>query len=369
MIDKKWIAFGWILITSLQVTAQPADANPAMNDPSRFAWNLFTTFNQPGKNAGTVEWQYWIQDAVLYKNPCAAPPWPDSPNPPILESSALLRLVNHQFAFTSQFNSNDLEQTFYNRILYQYVVDKGLYYSEGVLARAAADDIHAPLHSAVLKVNWTPITEDQKDRYLWQEFAGRGLYGLNAFHIVTKDLPDWFWSSFEHVDNAGRCDTIGCKDDFGSVPAYIAPHVEPELPYAPGRLTDELLAMFDKAKLNPVWRHYRLKGTQTTFTDASGRPTLLGNSVLEPNFEATSSCLTCHTRATVSNNTTGISNSLGVISSLTPFSGPIGTPDPAWFAIEQPGPPVRSAAIVFRTDFLWGLAGTSSRSDCGSGGD
>jgi len=363
---KKIFTASLTLWAGLSGMAQKADTNPAMNDPSRFAWNLFTTFNRPGDSPATVVWQNWIQDAVLYKNPCEAPAWPDSPGPPVLDTSALLRLVNRQFAFQSQFSSDGLEQTYYNRVLYQYIVDKDLYYSEGVLARAAADDIDVPLHSAVLKVNWTPISEDQKDRYYWHEFAGRGLYGINAFHIVTKDLPDWFWSTFEQVDNRGRCDTIGCTDDFGSVPAYIAPHVEPNLAYAPGHFTDELMVLFDKAGLDPVWRHYRLKGTQTVFTDASGRPTLLANSVLEPNFAATSSCMTCHTRATVSTNTTGFSSSLGAVTSMTPLSGPVGAPDPSWFATLQPGPPLRSAAIVYRTEFLWGLTGTSSRADCGA---
>jgi hypothetical protein len=45
------------------------------------------------------------------------------------------------------------------------------------------------------------------------------------------------------------------------------------------------------------WQFYRLKGSQTTFTDARGNPTILGNQLLESGNAATSSCITCHAMA------------------------------------------------------------------------
>jgi hypothetical protein len=164
---------------------------------------------------------------------------------------------------------------------------------------------------------------------------------------------------------------LSCKDTFGVEPGYVEPHRQPNLKYEPGSLTPELKAMFDAAGLNKIWQNYRLKGTQVNFTDNMGRPILLGNSVLEPNFEATSSCMTCHTRATVSNNTTvssqtGKSTGLAVLASMTPLQGHVGTPDPAWFQTAQSSRPVRAADIVWRTDFLWELTEAKSRKDCGS---
>ena len=29
-------------------------------------------------------------------------------------------------------------------------------------------------------------------------------FGLTALHITTKDLPNWLWATFEHVDNPAR---------------------------------------------------------------------------------------------------------------------------------------------------------------------
>ncbi len=40
-------------------------------------------------------------------------------------------------------------------------------------------------------------------------------YILLAFHISSKDIPVWYWATFEHVANQGRCDWTGCNDSFG----------------------------------------------------------------------------------------------------------------------------------------------------------
>src|SRR5690606_10370352 len=50
------------------------------------------------------------------------------------------------------------------------------------------------------------------------------------------------------------------------------------------------------------WFSYRLKGSQATYTDSTGRPTLLGNSVTEGGFVSSSSCMSCHARAAISPN-------------------------------------------------------------------
>ena len=44
------------------------------------------------------------------------------------------------------------------------------------------------------------------------------LYGLTALHIASKDLPTWFWATFEHVDNPSLPDSdhwqIASHDDY-----------------------------------------------------------------------------------------------------------------------------------------------------------
>ena len=346
--------------------SQTQNSALAMNDPDQFAWNLFVTLNRPVKPGSIrVIWEHWIEQQEVFSNACKAPIWPTEYHPGTARSSALVKLINRQSHGSSTFNSSDAEQVRINRVAFDYMLANDLWYSEGVLAQAVSPGINFPRKSIIVKANWTPITEADKHRYLWQNLHNFGLVGLNGFHIISKELPNWFWSTFEHIDNPGRCDAIGCKDSFGSTPHYIAPHLKPDLQYPPGELSPQLHALFNKNGLDARWKHYRLKGTMNRFTDAMGRPNLLGNSALEPNFEATSSCMTCHARATVSNNTVGLGVSLGVGKSITPFQGYVGAPDPTWFFQTQSAPPARSAPIVYPVDFLWELAQLPvSRADC-----
>ena len=342
-----------------------------MNDPDRVAWELFTYINKTASENRLVNWQTWASAEFIYRDPCATPTWPDKPQNQQGRSSRLLAALNHFMGGQSPFNSDNSEQTFLNRVAFNYVLDNQIWYSEGVVKKAAGDGIDFPEGSLIVKASWRPIEEDQKSQYYWQimkqgQDGDPHLVGLDGFHLVSKVLPNWFWSTFEHKDNLGRCDAIGCRDSFGCTPQVIPPHKQQDQPYPPGQLTQPLLEMFAKAQLGDIWQNYRLKGTMVTFTDASGRPNLLGSSVLEPNFEAQSSCMTCHTRASTSNNTTGMSTGLGIVSSITPLGGHIGAPDPNWF-FSNSTPPATSAPVVYRTDFLWELAGLDSREDCGDG--
>jgi hypothetical protein len=66
-------------------------------------------------------------------------------------------------------------------------------------------------------------------------------------------------------------------------------------------VTPALEKLFQEGGLTGEWgealKHYKLKGSQIDFTDAAGRPLLLGNSVTEAGFVPTASCITCHSRA------------------------------------------------------------------------
>lgn len=397
-----WIAAGIALATAMLLAATPpgkalaqaapaAGTNQAVNQPDRFAWELFAQVNAPAEGVRVslpghrwnderrmVQWQTWISTFTAYGDPCQAPTWPAEAENTVLRPSGLIaKASNHFVSGPSSFNQADREQVMVNRAFFDYVVDHGLWFSEGVLEAAAEGKIDFPEDAIIVKANWAPIEEKDRERYLWQwiqttEDSGDEhleLVGLNAFHVVSKALPNWFWSTFEHVDNPGRCDAIGCRDAFGSDPAFVPPHRRPGAPYPPGNLTQELQTLLGSAGLDEVWKLYRLKGTQVDFTDALGRPNLLGNSVLEPYFEATSSCMTCHTRAAVSNNTTSGKSSLSVLSSVSPLQGHVGTPDPAWFQTSHSTLPEGAANIVWRTDFLWELTELLSREEtCGGAG-
>lgn len=175
-----------------------------------------------------------------------------------------------------------------------------------------------------------------------------GMYYLAAITGASKALPNWHWYAFEHVNNLGRCDFIGCNDSFGYrttvsyrlpdgsgtdqyASNFIRPHTQSDdVPadikqqeviydlgqrYPSGVPTNEMEAVYAgmgiaaKGALtsNPAlpsptdsaWRSYRLKGTQTTYYTNDGYPTVLGASITEGGFVNTASCLSCHVQASV----------------------------------------------------------------------
>jgi hypothetical protein len=70
---------------------------------------------------------------------------------------------------------------------------------------------------------------------------------------------------------------------------------------SPTPIPPDVQALNDKVHAalpaNSPWRYYNLRGTQTDFVDASGQPTLLANTLIESDFQKSSSCITCHALA------------------------------------------------------------------------
>ena len=88
------------------------------------------------------------------------------------------------------------------------------------------------------------------------------------------------------------------------------------------------MALIDKAKWDPAYVNYCLKGSQTDFTDATGLAVRVGNSVTENGFVAQASSMTCHGRANF--DATGKPNSGAGFDNVTGNAsfGPI---NPAWY--------------------------------------
>ncbi|WP_339142401.1 hypothetical protein [Pseudoalteromonas galatheae] len=162
-----------------------------------------------------------------------------------------------------------------------------------------------------------------------------GKHYLLAFHISSKDIPQWVWTTFEHVDNFGRCDFTGCNDAFGFNRKaeskddvglnYVSPKQRSDelnspsivynrdLKYEAEEMSASLRALLKNTGIaqgqstsehepdpeDSAWSHFRLKGSQVNFTDHMGHSTLLGNSITEGGFMQQSSCISCHSRAGV----------------------------------------------------------------------
>lgn len=327
------------------------------------------------------------------------------------------------------------ELVFRNKPMFDFVFRNNLYNQNGiqdVFKRNAANitaknsqpyrarsstgnltEIDFPIDSVMIKSNWLEKTraeklglrDDPDAPYIKMTIATAtndnnapifkpGEHWLVAFHISSKDTPNWVWATWEHVNNPGRCDYIGCNDSFGydtpdkvganQTTNYTKPHTQCDNldlaswvfklneTYEGGarnkNLSDTFNALGIGTKAPPAygdkqvvpkasdraWLSYRLKGAQVDFTDSTGVPTLLGNSVTEGGFMQTSSCITCHARAGTTAAGT-IPLALGVFVNSLNETGYLqsinGTPDPnLYFASNQP-----PALTVLQTDFVWGF--------------
>jgi hypothetical protein len=237
-----------------------------------------------------------------------------------------------------------------NRSTFESIRKNKLHSVEGLVAafdqaKANKDPraISFDLESKEVKAKWVKLTnEADKQRYHWRNIehvddAGNKVtevWGLSGLHIVTKDLPMWFWTDFEHVDREPQAIKEGRPSIDPTTRGSNAPH---------GRD-----GVRDETK-DSKWQFYRLRGVQLTFTDQFGRGIELANTLIEPITSGPSSCMTCHANATVSNvinhNRTGVPF---MIRSISP-EFKLGIPDPT--AYEQGG-----EMRFLQTDFLWSMA-------------
>lgn len=215
-----------------------------------------------------------------------------------------------------------------------------------------------------------------------------GLHYLVGMTVSTKDLPQWLWFAFEHVNNPGRCDFTGCNDSFGYRSAgsekgtyrnFVEPHQIPDnldkgftvfdtgKAYTSGKVSPSLAAIYDRLGMvdavdddpgmpsatDRAWRSYRLKGSQTQFVTTEGYRTLLGNSVTEGGFVNSSSCMTCHAQASVAADGTPAIPNRGFAVELNMLGYPrstLGAPELGWFFV-----PGSNAYRALQADFTWGI--------------
>jgi hypothetical protein len=231
-----------------------------------------------------------------------------------------------------------------------------------------------------------------------------GIHYLVAFHISSKDIPNWVWTTFEHIALPGRCDVTGCNDAYGYNSAdsrpvntaanYVVPNqqsdklnqgsnvLKADAGYASETIRPEWQKLLSAMKIgtqtqtnamepapeNKAWLNYRLKGSQVEYVNAIGQPTFLGNSVTEAGFMAGSSCMGCHSRAGVAALDTkpgaklDPGNSFKHFLALSVFETSLsdfgyfrshhGMPNPAWYYRDNNSSPKLE---VMQADFIWGF--------------
>lgn len=374
----------------------PADdiTNRAVTCSDQYAWMKWTELNQPDENGHPV-WFKWATNYTTFPKaprpsecsgdsagdpnhcpvfgPIAADPTqvgddtalvtdddgrilnldhPSKRLPPLhtrkTRQNAIAEL--NSGSIPKELGSATLEGTHRNRASFDYIVANKLWYKEGMAEQFDANtEIDFPVDAIELKTNWinlsTVANRDKVAERYYTVNTDYGLYGLVAMHITTKDIPQWYWSTFEHVDNPGRCDYTGCQDSFGQIPALVEPHTVRDSLYNEDRLTAYLQDTMLKDLPEPLRKYYRLKGSQTEFTLPTGEATLLGNSVTEDGIVQTSSCITCHARA--SYDWKGETMTVGQPNGQSYY----GAPDPDWFFASRD----QTLTYYQQADFVWSI--------------
>src|SRR6185369_11270829 len=57
------------------------DQHPALQNPDKFAWEMFVEINKPAQaGSSTSTWETWASDDDVFADPNATPVWPGSPS-------------------------------------------------------------------------------------------------------------------------------------------------------------------------------------------------------------------------------------------------------------------------------------------------
>lgn len=398
---------------------RPQDAQLAIQNPHEYAWRLFLALSvqaasnsagapETGKTIGTYDddkpivWETWAlasggragggrsvpnRSEVFLDKGAQPSSWEELPrangSPKRLEpmTSKRLEFLAQSGAPTPKIADTDSKSPFHiqidptiperaeelfeggqptgdevrmNRDTFDFVRKNKLYSIEGLEAAfSAGTKIEFTNSSQEIKAQWVKITDKDKPRYHWRSVKNSkgetATWGLSGLHIITRDLPNWFWCDFEHEDFTSAAElasvdstTRNVIDRQGNV-TWVAP--------ARGS-KDGIRKETEGSK----WSHYRLRGTQTDFTDSKGIFTVVANSQIEKGFQQTSSCITCHARATVGLRSSDPRSSpvrtfsLPVFEARAPFAlGSIGSPKSSWYVDEFSRP------RFIQTDFLWSV--------------
>lgn len=362
-------AFPPSVLEPAQVTYPSADGfnNEASRFPDMQAWISFAEAVQPLAGAGGFTFIGWPTEGVAY-SPQAKP----SPHMSLLEFSKdatahfaphpsrqqdqraqLLQKLNVHAkpsaveAAAPDCRMGSQQSSHLNPTLVNYLHKENLWNIAGIKAYVAGGKkIVMPQGAIEIKSDWVEADAGSSAGYITMQDGAGKTWKMISMHVISKQLPNWTWATFEHKDNACYGKFLDPRDDFGFPNKATSPSAA-------------LQAVFAHYGVDPnVGNNYRLDGAQTDFTDDTGRPIVLGNSVTEAGFQTTSSCITCHARASVD------ANGAPKLSVFTPqgqsYNGPV---NPTWY-FDKTG-----KQLNFPADFMWSMAfcaapDASSKSNC-----
>lgn len=404
----------------------PDDARLALLNSDEYAWKLFLYVNRQAKSgvAGVADdskatihdydpdkpvvWETWalasglgistttgntlVDLSEVFKDPAVEPVAWDQLNrttsPKILSQDFNLLLGRgpsfrkHQLReLLAPIGENPKdEEVRMNRSTYETIRTQNLYSLEGVEAavgRAEAGHSRSIVTfdptSKEIKAQWVHLADcdanpncPEKQRFHWRTVVinrANQIWGLAAFHIITKDLPNWVWTDFIQVDceNASPiCKTVGAapttplRDSTTNGPNGVGPSGK-------NGVRNETIGS--------KWSYYRLRGTQIDFTTSTGVATVLSSPVIEKSRQNTS-CMTCHAYASAATPSqqlhlgtgtsiaggipnVGIADDRGVPTCGKFYSVPDDSVDPK--TVSCPAFFDATAPLFYQTDFLWSI--------------
>ena len=202
--------------------------NPAVNNPDEQSWELFMTVNANAASAGNNNalFETWASDGDTFR---PSPVWPSGAAQMQIGPRALslvLQQAHLRFAPQVVPGGKTLvgEETRHNKPDFDFIVQNNLFKVSGLKAAfVSAKPIAFPVDSVEVKANWVEVdrlkefngftgTPVEAAAAYHVNSTGGKQYALVSFHIISKLVPNWTWATFEHKDNPGRCDVLGCKD-------------------------------------------------------------------------------------------------------------------------------------------------------------
>lgn len=279
----------------------------AESDPIGYAWYLFLESNWPAQldargepdksksfgTPGPVVWQTWKTSQDLYVLPGHTPlPWGKGP---IYQRPALQqREIDGKVL--EDYNGNPvMYEVRLNKDTFNYILGRGLYTQAGQLKLLqGGQPVSFPDAAMEIKASWR-ILDPVKDKDLMSHYlTAKAIYkgnqvilGLTGLHITSNVVPQWFWCTFEQTENA---ETTKVKLKL-PIPAAV----------------QQSNAAMQKAFAGTFWAYYQLDGVQMNYIqhpDAAACPqdseaSCLANTQIETYFQESSSCITCHSLASI----------------------------------------------------------------------
>jgi hypothetical protein len=329
---------------------QPDPEKRAAERPDEFSWVLFLYLNCPVQSSqpSPLIWETWKPDYAVYLPDGKQPaPW-GSPLPPRVLSAAP---EISGLSLKDKAGQPILYEIRMNESTFNYIVARELYSKAGQLkffSDPAARPIEFDPDAIEIKAAWIVLgPDDIASRYYTIDTKEYGLVGLAGFHITSKVLKNWVWATFEQRDNEAMT----------GVPQRV------ETPQSVRDLNKKIHAALPA---NSPWQYYDLRGTQIAFLDADNQPSLLANTLIETDFQKSSSCITCHALASVGDAAQGYLGFFNTSNGIEGYTGKITDPknkyydaydDPVCYESQKGFVACGNHdKVVYKlTDFVWSL--------------